>query len=135
MRSTRFEVGATVAPPVRAVKQPAKERLLDNPTLKSYSVSPPELVQPGLGPVADPSSLAPKTMRPSALRWRARGARTVLLVLAGLLVGGCAKKDASKFVVGFSQMESDNPWRLAETKSLKDEAAKRGVQLVVTDAQ
>jgi ribose transport system substrate-binding protein len=32
-------------------------------------------------------------------------------------------------------MESDNPWRLAETKSLKDEAAKRGIQLVVTDAQ
>jgi ribose transport system substrate-binding protein len=32
-------------------------------------------------------------------------------------------------------MESDNPWRLAETKSLKDEAAKRGIELVVTDAQ
>lgn len=32
-------------------------------------------------------------------------------------------------------MESDNPWRLAETKSLKDEATKRGIQLVVTDAQ
>ena len=37
--------------------------------------------------------------------------------------------------IGFSQMESDNPWRIAETKSLRDEAAKRGVQLVVTDAQ
>ena len=37
--------------------------------------------------------------------------------------------------VGFSQMESDNPWRIAETKSLRDEAAKRGVTLVVTDAQ
>jgi len=37
--------------------------------------------------------------------------------------------------VGFSQMESDNPWRIAETKSLRDEAAKRGAQLVVTDAQ
>lgn len=49
--------------------------------------------------------------------------------------GACARKDAGRFVVGFSQMESDNPWRLAETKSLKDEAAKRGIQLVVTDAQ
>jgi ribose transport system substrate-binding protein len=37
--------------------------------------------------------------------------------------------------VGFSQMESDNPWRIAETKSLRDEAGRRGVQLVVTDAQ
>jgi ribose transport system substrate-binding protein len=32
-------------------------------------------------------------------------------------------------------MESNNPWRLAQTASLKAEAAKRGYQLVVTDAQ
>jgi ribose transport system substrate-binding protein len=50
-------------------------------------------------------------------------------------LGGCARKEAGRFVVGFSQMESDNPWRLAQTKSLRDEAAKRGVELVVTDAQ
>jgi galactofuranose transport system substrate-binding protein len=74
-------------------------------------------------------------MRPSDLRWRALGARVVVLLVAGLLAGGCARKDAGQFVVGFSQMESDNPWRLAETKSLRDEAAKRGITLVVTDAQ
>jgi galactofuranose transport system substrate-binding protein len=73
-------------------------------------------------------------MRPSDLRRLVRGARTA--VLFGIpLLAGCAKRDANQFVVGFSQMESDNPWRLAETKSLKDEAAKRGIQLVVTDAQ
>jgi ribose transport system substrate-binding protein len=32
-------------------------------------------------------------------------------------------------------MESNNPWRIAQTKSVRDEAAKRGVSLVVTDAQ
>jgi hypothetical protein len=32
-------------------------------------------------------------------------------------------------------MESDNPWRLAQTRSLREEAQKRGVELVVTDAQ
>jgi ABC-type sugar transport system substrate-binding protein len=74
-------------------------------------------------------------MRPSHLRWRAPGARAVVLLVASVLTLGCAKKEAGQFVVGFSQMESDNPWRLAETKSLKDEAAKRGIQLVVTDAQ
>jgi galactofuranose transport system substrate-binding protein len=58
-----------------------------------------------------------------------------LLVLAAAAIAGCARKEAGAYVVGFSQMESDNPWRLAETKSLKDEAAKRGIQLVVTDAQ
>ena len=43
-----------------------------------------------------------------------------------------AKKD--KYKVGFAQTESNNPWRLAETKSMQDEAAKRGWQLVYTDA-
>jgi ABC-type sugar transport system substrate-binding protein len=43
-----------------------------------------------------------------------------------------AKKD--KYKVGFAQTESNNPWRLAQTKSMKDEAEKRGWQLVYTDA-
>ena len=42
------------------------------------------------------------------------------------------KKDTYK--VGFAQTESNNPWRLAQTASMKDEAAKRGGQLVYTDA-
>ena len=36
--------------------------------------------------------------------------------------------------IAFSQNASNNPWRLAETASMKDEAAKQGVQLTVTDA-
>jgi ribose transport system substrate-binding protein len=40
-----------------------------------------------------------------------------------------------KWVVGFSQMGHDNPWRMAQTASLREEAAKRGYELVVTDAQ
>jgi galactofuranose transport system substrate-binding protein len=42
------------------------------------------------------------------------------------------KKDTYK--IGFAQTESNNPWRLAQTASMKDEAAKRGWQLVYTDA-
>jgi galactofuranose transport system substrate-binding protein len=38
------------------------------------------------------------------------------------------------YKVGFAQTESNNPWRLAQTQSMKDEAAKRGWQLVYTDA-
>jgi ribose transport system substrate-binding protein len=59
----------------------------------------------------------------------------VLPLLATTVLAGCARKQTDQYVVGFSQMESDNPYRIAETKSLRDEAAKRGVQLVVTDAQ
>lgn len=43
-----------------------------------------------------------------------------------------AKKD--KYKVGFAQTESNNPWRLAQTASMKAEAAKRGYELVYTDA-
>ena len=42
------------------------------------------------------------------------------------------QKDTYK--VGFAQTESNNPWRIAQTKSMQDEAAKLGHQLVYTDA-
>jgi ABC-type sugar transport system substrate-binding protein len=42
------------------------------------------------------------------------------------------KKDTYK--VGFAQVESNNPWRLAQTASMQAEAKKRGWQLVYTDA-
>lgn len=47
------------------------------------------------------------------------------------------KKKDGKIVVGFSQMENNGPWRIAETKSMEDEAAKRSdkYQLIVTDAR
>lgn len=69
----------------------------------------------------------------------------VLILIALLLAAafaGCARKPASgsnaqggKKVVGFAQMSNDNPWRIAETKSMRDEAAKRGYEIIVTDAQ
>lgn len=37
--------------------------------------------------------------------------------------------------VGFSQAENNNPWRIAETNSIKEEAVKRGFELIYTDAQ
>jgi ABC-type sugar transport system substrate-binding protein len=43
-----------------------------------------------------------------------------------------AKKDSYK--VGFAQTESNNPWRIAQTNSMQDEAKKLGHQLVYTDA-
>ncbi|WJQ05519.1 ABC transporter substrate-binding protein (plasmid) [Geobacillus stearothermophilus] len=49
--------------------------------------------------------------------------------------GGNKGKDDGKLVVGFSQMENNNPWRIAETESIRNEAKKRGIELVYTDAQ
>jgi ribose transport system substrate-binding protein len=73
------------------------------------------------------------------------------LVLAFALVGlvlaaGCRKEEggggggadgggAKKLRVGFSQTETDGPWRIAETNSMQDEAKKRGYELVFTNAR
>lgn len=38
------------------------------------------------------------------------------------------------YKVGFAQTESNNPWRIAQTESMRSEAAKRGHQFVYTDA-
>ena len=75
-------------------------------------------------------------MARSARRWRTTSALCALSLLA-LTVGGCrkAEREEGQWVVGFSQMGHDNPWRMAQTQSLRDEAAKRGYELVVTDAQ
>ncbi|WP_271898751.1 ABC transporter substrate-binding protein [Candidatus Phyllobacterium onerii] len=69
--------------------------------------------------------------------------RTVLFTSAiGLvsMVAGIALADApplkkkDTYKVGFAQTESNNPWRLAQTASMQEEAKKRGWQLVYTDA-
>ena len=77
------------------------------------------------------------TATPTVTTGGATGAATVAATSAtgGAAAGGLpklAKKDT--YTVGFSQTVSDNPWRLAETKSMQDEAAKRGWKIVVTDA-
>lgn len=43
-----------------------------------------------------------------------------------------AKKD--KYKVGFSQVETNGSWRIAETESMKAEASKLGYEMVYTDA-
>jgi ribose transport system substrate-binding protein len=75
-----------------------------------------------------------KAARRSAIK--ALVAAAALLALGGVGGASCAKK-SDKTVIGFSQMENNNPWRIAETNSIKDEAQKRGQKfdLVVTDAQ
>lgn len=64
----------------------------------------------------------------------------LLLILAacssGSTSGGAGEKaDDGKLVVGWSQMENNNPWRIAETESIRSEAKKRGIELVYSDAQ
>ncbi|HWG85845.1 MAG TPA: ABC transporter substrate-binding protein [Deinococcales bacterium] len=59
-----------------------------------------------------------------------------LITVPALGQGTTLPKLAKKatYRVGFAQTESNNPWRLAQTKSMQDEAKKRGWQLVYTDA-
>lgn len=59
---------------------------------------------------------------------------------AGVLGGRAWAQDLPKlaqkpsYKVGFAQTESNNPWRIAQTESMRAEAAKLGHQLVYTDA-
>ena len=53
----------------------------------------------------------------------------------GGAAGGGGGAGGRKMRVGFSQTETDGPWRIAETKSMQDEAAKRGYELVFTNAR
>lgn len=68
------------------------------------------------------------------------------LALSCALLASCGKKSAEgekatepggkkKIVVGFSQIGAESGWRTANTESIKSEAAKRGVELVFSDAQ
>lgn len=43
--------------------------------------------------------------------------------------------NGKRIVVGFSQMENDGPWRIAESRSMKEEAEKRGYEFKTTDAR
>ncbi len=83
---------------------------------------------------------------------------TVVFLVAAMILafGACSKEEKSSndtvvsekknsvsevtekekvLLVGFSQMESNSSWRIAETKSIMQEAKKRGIELVYTDAQ
>lgn len=57
------------------------------------------------------------------------------LALAGVAIAEVPKlEQKDKYKVGFAQTESNNPWRIAQTNSMKAEAEKLGFQLVYTDA-
>jgi ribose transport system substrate-binding protein len=70
----------------------------------------------------------------------------IAILIVALVFAGCERKAANpsggareggKKVIGFAQSETDNPWRIAETKSMQDEAAKRAdkYEFVLTNAQ
>ena len=62
-------------------------------------------------------------------------AATAAAFATGALADGLPPlKPKATYKVGFAQTESNNPWRLAQTASMKAEAEKLGWQLVYTDA-
>ena len=50
--------------------------------------------------------------------------------------GGVPELDLTTATIGFAQSEKEaNPFRITETESIKEEAAKRGIKLITTNAQ
>jgi ribose transport system substrate-binding protein len=69
--------------------------------------------------------------RRAVLQWLAAGAS---YAAAGAL-GGC-RRARPRVLTGFSQMANVGSWRIAETTSMREAAARRpGYELIVTDAQ
>ena len=69
--------------------------------------------------------------------------RTPLIALAAAALAAAATSASAdlpkleqkeSYKVGFAQTESNNPWRIAQTKSFQDTAAECGWELVYTDA-
>ncbi|WLR91277.1 ABC transporter substrate-binding protein [Shinella zoogloeoides] len=57
------------------------------------------------------------------------------LAITGVAIAEVPKlEQKDTYKVGFAQTESNNPWRIAQTNSMKAEAEKLGYQLVYTDA-
>jgi simple sugar transport system substrate-binding protein len=72
--------------------------------------------------------------------WMVRPMVALAAVAAALISVGAGtqanKPQATKpLVVGFSQIGAESGWRTAETKSIKSEAEKRGIDLKFSDAQ
>jgi len=71
------------------------------------------------------------------------GAQVVQTAAAGVACtndkyngAGVPKLDLKTATVGFAQSEKEaNPFRIAETQSIKDEATKRGIKLLTTNAE
>ncbi|MFT3786426.1 MAG: ABC transporter substrate-binding protein [Tepidisphaeraceae bacterium] len=49
--------------------------------------------------------------------------------------GGASAGGSTKLSVGFSQIGAESAWRVANSKSIQDEATKRGIDLKFSDAQ
>ncbi|MCP4398504.1 MAG: ABC transporter substrate-binding protein [bacterium] len=61
--------------------------------------------------------------------------KKVFIIVSILLFVVSLSAFAEDKIVGFSQVDNQNPWRLAETESVKSEAAARGYDLKYADAQ
>jgi ribose transport system substrate-binding protein len=67
-------------------------------------------------------------------------AATAVIGLAAISASTASAQDLppleqkDRYKVGFSQMESNNPWRIAETKSFQDTAESCNWDIIVTDA-
>ncbi len=79
--------------------------------------------------------LTRRTLLTAAATGVAAAGGSFLTAAPGFAAGGLAPlAKKATYKVGFAQTESNNPWRIAETTSMQDEAKKLGFQLVYTDA-
>jgi simple sugar transport system substrate-binding protein len=59
----------------------------------------------------------------------------MLIAATVLTISSAAAQEKKKIVVGFAQVGAESAWRTANSKSVTDEAAKRGIELKFSDGQ
>ncbi len=92
--------------------------------------------------------MACDSMRPPSVNLSESSMKQLLVAVLLVFAVGCKKESVpenstpgagpaaeKKLVVGFSQVGAESAWRTAETKSIRGEAEKRGVDLKFADAQ
>ncbi|HEY3412566.1 MAG TPA: ABC transporter substrate-binding protein [Armatimonadota bacterium] len=79
-------------------------------------------------PTAPPATNPPTPSAPAA-------DNTASATAAQIPSAPTRKPDGSPIVVGYSQIGAESGWRMANTKSIQDEAKKRGIDLRFSDAQ
>ena len=72
----------------------------------------------------------------AASRWSSASRKASLCTPAAYAGTGVEVIDLASATIGFAQSEKEaNPFRIAETQSIKDEAAARGINLITTNAE
>ena len=72
----------------------------------------------------------------NGMKRRGKGFLLLLVLLAGLLLGGCESRESGEptLLLGFSQLGSESSWRIGNTRDIEEQAKNYGISLMMENA-